>query len=62
MYGGFVGEISGQNVVIDTKSRGTQHLVNICRLSSHGLLLVRVDSILSSVENESKDEMEFICS
>ena len=60
--GRLVGEMSGHNVVIDTKIRGMQQLVKICRLRSHGWLLVRFDSICSSVENESKDEIEFTCS
>ena len=46
LSGCFICEISGHNVVISTKFRGTQQLVEVCRLSSHGWLLVRVDSTL----------------
>ena len=58
LFGCLVGEISGQNVVVATNSRSTQQLVNICRLSSHSFLFVCVSRIFSSVENESKGEME----
>ena len=33
LYGHFVGEMSVQNVVIATKSRGAKHLISIFRLS-----------------------------
>ena len=36
LSGRFVGEMSGQNVVVATESRVLQHLVNIFRLSIHG--------------------------
>ena len=54
--------MSGYNVVIATKSRGTQQLVKICRLIVHGWLLVRVDRMFSSVEKDINDEMEVIFS
>ena len=62
LSGHFVGEINGQNVVISSKIRGTQQLIYIFRLSSHGWVLVSFNKNLSSVGNYSKGDMEVICS
>ena len=60
LSGCFVGDLSVQNVVVATKSKGMQQFFNICMLISHGWLLVRIYRNVSSVENESNDDMEVI--
>ena len=54
LSGRFVGEMSGHNVVVDTKSRVTQKLVKICMLISHGLLLASVSRIFPHVRMRAR--------
>ena len=52
--GCFISEMSDQNVVLATKNRGTQQLVKICRLRSHGLLLASVSRIFPHVRMRAR--------